>query len=77
MPASTITIRATCERGHVQAIQVDAALGRRWAIQLAGLLDGTSDLFVSKPDHNSMIGRCGICGAHLKCEVLGFGRPED
>jgi predicted acyltransferase len=62
-------ITARCVAGHEQVLTVDGRLGRRWAEILAGLLDGTSDVYVHQPGPDSVIGKCGRCGAHIQCTV--------
>jgi hypothetical protein len=62
-------IEARCANGHKQVLQVAESLGRDYAQHLAGLLDGTSELYRYPPDENSVIGKCGVCGAKIECEV--------
>ena len=66
-------IEATCDNGHSQVMQVAGNLGREYAERLAGLLDGTSDLYRYPPGEESVIGKCGICGAKITCEVSELG----
>lgn len=65
------TIVARCENGHSQAIEVDGSLGVDWANGLAGLLDGSSPMYIHPPDPGSLsvVGRCGICRTQIKCVV--------
>jgi hypothetical protein len=68
-------IEAVCGNGHVQRISLQGYT-RQYAEQLAGLMDGTSDLYHTKPRDNPIIGsplgRCGICGSWIECSVYGF-----
>jgi len=62
-------ITATCDNGYVQKLYVDARLGRLWAETQAGLLDGSSPMYLIDPRQNaeSIIGKCGICQAQIHC----------
>jgi len=64
-------ITATCEAGHAQEIKIDGKMGREWAVNQAGLLDGSSPMYIADPrkDPASDIGKCGICRAQLTCTV--------
>lgn len=67
---SEITVTATCAEGHSQALRVDGKLGLEWAKMWAGLMDGTSPLYIYPPiGTDSLIGKCGICGSQIKCSV--------
>ena len=69
-------IEICCEQGHRQAIKVDPDLGEEWARGLAGLMDGTSPMYLYPPGANSPIGKCGICGTPITATVLGYeGKP--
>lgn len=68
-------IEATCANGHSQVLQVSADLGGDYAFVLAGLLDGTSELYRFPPGPESVISKCGICGATVACEV-SEARPD-
>lgn len=57
---------------HAKVLRIDPVLGIAWAIQLAGLLDGSSAMYIHKPGPDSPIGKCATCGGHLKCEVEEF-----
>jgi len=35
----------------------------------AGLLDGTSTMYVYPPGPESVLGKCGTCGAKIRCVV--------
>jgi hypothetical protein len=37
--------------------------------QWAGLMDGTSPMYVYPPDKKSVIGKCGVCGKPFKATV--------
>lgn len=62
-------IIAVCTGGHSQAIQVDGSLGREFAEEQAGILDGTSEMYLVPPGPDSIIGKCGICGRKIHCTV--------
>ena len=61
-------VRAECLNGHTQEITI-RNVSRLWAESWAGLMDGTSDLYVHKPGPASVIGKCGICGQQIACTV--------
>jgi hypothetical protein len=63
-------LHLTCVGGHKQDIFIEG-LGLDWARGMAGLLDGSSAMFVHDPriDRNSSIGRCGICRKQLTAVV--------
>lgn len=61
-----ISIEITCANGHTQRMGVDPRLGYEFAVQQAGLMDGTSPHFVKSPiGTDSPIGKCEICKAQL------------
>lgn len=63
-------ITAKCENGHEQNITISGDLGRQWADAQAGLLDGTSGMYLYPPiGTDSVIGKCGICKAQIECSV--------
>jgi hypothetical protein len=66
-----IKITAVCESSpsHIQKLTIDEKLGKAYAKQLAGLLDGTSPMYLYPPGPESVIGKCGICKAQIKCNV--------
>ena len=69
-------ITATCERSHTQIIRLDPSLTTAYVERLASLLDGTSPLYVASPLHSSsMIGKCGVCGSPIRCEVQSPKEP--
>ncbi len=69
-------IEVCCEKGHRQVIKVDSSLGEEWARNLAGLLDGTSPMYVYPPGEDSPIGKCGVCGTPITATILGNeGKP--
>lgn len=68
MPADYL-IEIECEKGHKQVLQVVGELGSEWAENYAGLLDGTSPWYRFPPGDDSVIGKCGICGSKIHCEV--------
>jgi len=68
-------IASTCEQGHRQVLltpDMEAAEAR----ELAGLLDGTSALYIAPPRTHpipgSTLGRCGLCGAWITCTLVGY-----
>jgi hypothetical protein len=63
-------VKATCEAGHTQTITYDASFSREMVEVQAGLLDGTWHGFKYPPGTDSVIGKCGICGKPIKCEVI-------
>lgn len=64
-------LEVKCEGGHTQSILVAGVSSREWAEIMCGLMDGTSDLYRSKPSDNpnSSIGKCASCGKQTKAEV--------
>lgn len=65
-----ITMRCLAEPAkHAKVIRVKARLGRRRAMDLADLLDGSSLAYVHPPGPQSPIGRCCICQSEVECEV--------
>ncbi len=68
---------AKCPAGHEQTFYLDPSLTLEWAQQWAGLLDGSSPLYVHSPiGTDSPIGKCcfemrgSICGEQFRCEVF-------
>lgn len=63
-------IEVKCDDGHVQNLYLQNFI-KVQAQTLAGLMDGTSSLYVYSPlgDPNSLIAKCGICSAPIKCTV--------
>ena len=74
--SADVLIEATCANGHRQVLQIAGELGLEYARGLAGLLDGTSDLYRFPPDEKSVIGKCGICGSQIEC-VVSEGKDDD
>lgn len=72
MTAGNYQIRAQCS-GTCKKTQVIRYEGfsREWVETQAGLLDGTSPLYVIKPgpDSPGTIGRCETCGGGFTCTV--------
>ena len=64
-------IVAVCGGGHSQVLRVHEILGRAAAEGLATLLDGTSPMYLQRPGADSVVGKCGICGAAFRCQVVG------
>lgn len=61
-----ITIRcATHPDEHAKILRVSPELGRDYAETFAGLLCGTSPMYIHKPGPNSPIGKCATCGGQL------------
>ncbi len=62
-------VKLVCENGHEQVIKVNG-MTDDWVEMWAGLLDGTSPMFVHSPiGTDSVIGKCGICQKQLKATV--------
>lgn len=53
-----------------------AGFDREYAERFAGLLDGTSPMYVHPVDERSIIGKCGRCNARFRCEVLEMPDSE-
>lgn len=69
--ATTINIR--CANGHEQQLKIqkpDKRDEEALARNLAGLLDGSSLLYLYPPGEGSPIGKCGICQAQIKATVV-------
>lgn len=65
-------ITAKCANGHSEDYLVDGFLGLDWVLEHTNILDGTSNFFLGKKpaeSDSSLIGRCGVCRAHLVCNV--------
>jgi len=67
-PPGVYILVAICERAHEQRITFHG-VPRELVETQAGLLDGTSPFYVSPPEPNSVIGKCGLCGAQIHCHV--------
>lgn len=66
------SIRVICDGGHVQVLTL-CDVTQEYAENLAGLMDGTSPMYVYSPiNTDSIIGKCGICRAKIKCDVGSF-----
>lgn len=64
-------IRITCKDGHTETLRSDLAFQNEgWTRSFAGWLDGSSAFWRNPPHPSSSLGRCGICGARFKCEVV-------
>ncbi len=66
-------LTTTCDNGHIQTMTYGPGFTREWVEAQARILDGTSEMYVFKPGPESVIGKCGICGAQIKCEVQETG----
>lgn len=65
-----ITIRCAAHPDkHAKVLRIHEELGLQFAELLAGLLDGTSPMFIRKPGVLSPIGKCATCGGQLTSEV--------
>jgi predicted acyltransferase len=62
-------ITARCDAGHGQVLTVAHRMGLAWAEVLAGLLDGSSSVYSYPPEPESVLNKCGICGARIQCTV--------
>ena len=45
---------------------------KREAEDLAGLMDGSSEMYIYKPGPESTIGKCVNCGAQFKADLFGY-----
>ena len=64
------TITAKCENGHFDQAEVDGDMGNIvWAKMYAGMIDGTSPIYL-RPPLGSVITKCGICSGKIKCTVM-------
>lgn len=66
---SRYIIKAVCPNGHVQQIAFDG-FTRADVERTAGLMDGSSELYVFPPGPDSLIGKCASCGESFFCEVI-------
>ena len=70
-----IRVIATCEAGHTETLKLDKSLGVQYAATFAGLLDGTSEMYIYKPGPESTIGKCAfpvdgkMCGQRFRCQL--------
>lgn len=64
-------IKATCG-GTCKKVQTITYEGfdREYVERAAGLLDGTSPLYMIPPDKLSTIGQCETCDGRFTCEVI-------
>ena len=60
---------------HAKVLRITGK-DEEYAKTLAGLLDGTSHLYVYKPGPDSPIGKCGVCGSALGCDVREVTVPD-
>ena len=68
-----IMVRCAKDKDHAKVLRIDSALGLGYAETLAGLLDGSSPLYIYPPGEGSPIGKCAVCGAKLNCTVAQNG----
>lgn len=77
-PTPVCGIRITCELGHTQ-ILTTPDMTEAEARLFAGLLDGTSPLFVvsprTQPRSDALFGRCLRCGTWLTGTLVGYEEP--
>ena len=65
-----ITVRCAKQPDkHAKILRVSEELGLKWAETLAGLLDGSSPMYIYKPGPDSPIGKCATCGGQLSADV--------
>ena len=64
-----LTVTCTKDPDHSKLLKIDASLGMEYAETFAGLLCGTSPLYVHKPGPKSPIGKCATCGGQLEYEI--------
>ncbi len=69
-------IVAVCDTGHSMALRMEGGFGREAAEGLAGLIDGSSAMYLQRIGADSVVGKCGICGAGFRCEVVEELRAE-
>jgi hypothetical protein len=69
-------VQAVCESGHRQSFTIEN-MSPEWVEMWAGLMDGTSPLYVHPPDEKSVIGKCGICGKPFKASVVNDVSPTE
>ncbi len=69
------TLTCDCEAGHVQTLRISKEMSREWVEQLAGLLDGTSPLYVFPPGSDSPIGKCCYTLGVKESEYSTCGKP--
>jgi hypothetical protein len=68
--SSTFQLTLVCASGHSQKIQLGPGFTRAMAEDYAGLIDGTSDMFIASPlGTDSPIGKCCICGAQIRAQI--------
>lgn len=72
-------IKVVCPNGHSQTL-LTHAMSQAEAESYAGLLDGTHPLYRYPPrDYpvpDSMIGKCGMCGAWITATIFGYASVE-
>lgn len=68
-------IEATCGACHRTQMIYTPDFDEISAQQLAGIMDGTSPLYVKRPGEESAIGRCESCGGRFTCTLFGYGAP--
>jgi hypothetical protein len=69
VPEIRIIMRCQDDENHAKVLRLDAKLGMEYAQTLAGLLDGSSPLYIFPPQDLSPIGKCAICGGKLKYTI--------
>lgn len=64
-------INLTCPKCGTQVIHTPKDYTREMAVDFAGLLDGSSPMFVKNPigDPNTSIGKCATCGSQVHASL--------
>lgn len=62
-----VTIRCTENKDHAKILQMNLPLAM--VEDFAGLMDGTSPMFIYPPGPGSPIGKCGICRGQLMSTI--------
>jgi hypothetical protein len=70
-----IVVRCEKDPDHAKVLEMRGR-GLEYARDLAGLLDGTSDMYIYKPGPDSPIGKCGLCGAKVYASVQTWEVPD-
>jgi hypothetical protein len=67
-------IEVRCLNVHCGTVQriLTPDHSRAEAELLAGLLDGSSPWYATRPNAASQIGKCVLCGAPFRCTLFGF-----
>jgi hypothetical protein len=69
-----LIIKLRCARDHEQIIRF-RNVDRTFAERLAGILDGTSPLYIYPPGPESTIAKCGLCLDNITATVEDDSMP--